>query len=53
MTEPRLICPRCGSDNIVKNGRTRRGKQNYLCRDCGRQFVENPQWKPNKQMPSL
>jgi hypothetical protein len=31
---------------IIKNGTTRRGKQNYQCRDCGRQFVEHPQWKP-------
>lgn len=31
---------------MMKNGTTRRGKQNYKCRDCGRQFVENPQWKP-------
>lgn len=30
----------------MKNGTTRRGKQNHKCRDCGRQFVENPQWKP-------
>jgi IS1 family transposase len=30
----------------MKNGPTRWGKQNYKCRDCGRQFVENPQWKP-------
>jgi transposase-like protein len=37
----------------MKNGTTRRGKQNYKCRVhlwrgealCGRQFVENPQWK--------
>lgn len=42
---PYLQCPNCGSDDIVKNGTTRRGKQNYKCRDCGRQFVENPQWK--------
>jgi insertion element IS1 protein InsB len=41
-----LICPTCGSDDIVKNGTTRRGKQNYKCRDCNRQFVENPQWQP-------
>ena len=42
-----LICPSCGSDDIMmKNGTTRRGKQNYKCRDCGRQFVENPKWKP-------
>ncbi|MFM7426820.1 MAG: IS1 family transposase, partial [Elainella sp.] len=44
--KPYLICPSCGSDDVMKNGTTRRGKQNYNCRDCGRQFVENPQWKP-------
>jgi insertion element IS1 protein InsB len=30
----------------MKNGTTRRGKQNHKCRDCGRQFVEDPQWQP-------
>jgi insertion element IS1 protein InsB len=52
--KPYLICPTCGSDDVMKNGTTRRGKQNYKCRVhlrrgealCGRQFVENPQWKP-------
>lgn len=44
--KPYLICPSCGSDDIMKNGTTRRGKQNYKCRECGRQFVEDPQWKP-------
>ena len=44
--KPYLLCPTCGSDDIMKNGTTRRGKQNYKCRDCGRQFVENPQWQP-------
>ena len=43
--KPYLICPNCGSDDIMKNGTTHRGKQNYQCRDCGRQFVENPQCK--------
>jgi insertion element IS1 protein InsB len=33
----------------MKNGHTRRGKQSYKCRDCGRQFVENPQWKPRQK----
>jgi insertion element IS1 protein InsB len=41
-----LTCPTCGSHDIVKNGMTRRGKQNHKCRDCNRQFVEEPQWKP-------
>jgi IS1 family transposase/transposase-like protein len=38
-------CPNCQSCDVVKNGRTRHDKQNYKCRDCGRQFVENPQWR--------
>jgi insertion element IS1 protein InsB len=41
-----LTCPTCGSCDIVKNGMTRCGKQNYKCQDCNRQFVEDPQWKP-------
>jgi transposase-like protein len=41
-----MTCPICGSHDISKNGTTRRGKQNYKCRDCNRQFVEDPQWKP-------
>jgi insertion element IS1 protein InsB len=44
--KPYLICPSCGSDDVMKNGMTRRGKQNHKCRDCGRQFVEDPQWAP-------
>ena len=44
--QPELTCSTCGSHDISKNGTTRRGKQNYKCRDCGRQFVEDPQWKP-------
>ena len=41
-----MTCPTCGSHDISKNGTTRRGKQNHKCRDCNRQFVEDPQWQP-------
>ena len=41
-----MTSPTCGSHDISKNGTTRRGKQNHKCRDCGRQFVEDPQWQP-------
>ena len=40
-----MNCPNCQSLNIVKNGLIHNGKQNYRCKDCGRQFVENPQQK--------
>ncbi|MCG3109771.1 hypothetical protein L3N51_02067 [Metallosphaera sp. J1] len=32
-------CPSCGSNHVVKNGKIR-GRQFYLCRECGRKFVE-------------
>ena len=35
-------CPTCNSTKIVKNGFNATGKQNHLCRECGRQFVLNP-----------
>ncbi|MGG6240946.1 FCD domain-containing protein [Nodosilinea sp. AN01ver1] len=35
----RTKCPRCGSFEISRNGR-RAGRQNYLCKACGRQFLE-------------
>jgi transposase-like protein len=35
-----MNCPKCNSNNIRKNGH-RRGKQNYQCKNCGRQFIDN------------
>ncbi len=35
----RMQCPHCSSSQIRRNGH-RHGKQNYLCRNCGRQFIE-------------
>lgn len=35
-------CPTCDSAQTVKNGRIHNGKQRFLCRECGRQFVEQP-----------
>jgi transposase-like protein len=33
-----MDCPECKSTKIQKNGK-KRGKQNYLCVQCGRQFI--------------
>jgi transposase-like protein len=33
-----MKCPECKSDHIHKNGK-KRGKQNYICVDCQRQFL--------------
>ena len=37
-----MQCPECHSTHIRKNGK-RRGKQNHICVNCNRQFVESPQ----------
>lgn len=34
-----MKCPKCQSTSFRKNGR-RNGRQNYLCKNCGRQFLE-------------
>ena len=34
-----MQCPRCTSTHIRKNGK-QRGKQNYICVQCGRQFLQ-------------
>ncbi|MDR1445013.1 MAG: IS1 family transposase, partial [Treponema sp.] len=36
-----MTCPRCQSHNISRNGKKSNGKQNYLCKDCGRQFISD------------
>jgi IS1 family transposase/transposase-like protein len=44
-------CPECFSPNFKRDGHTRHGKQNYQCKNCGRNFSEDatqapiPQWK--------
>lgn len=34
-----MECPECKSTHIRKNG-IKKGKQNYICVDCGRQFID-------------
>ena len=35
-----MKCPKCGSTHIRKNGK-RGDKQNHICADCGRQFIDH------------
>lgn len=37
-----MECPECKSAHISKNGR-KKGKQNYICVDCSRQFINDYQ----------
>lgn len=51
---PMPPCPDCTSNctskRTVKNGHIHTGKQRYLCRGCGRQFVENPTENPTNKV---
>jgi insertion element IS1 protein InsB len=38
-----MVCQNCGGSQIVKNGFSYYEKQNFKCKECGRQFVENGQ----------
>ena len=34
-----VCCPLCGSENIIRSGKTQKGIQRYRCSDCGKRFV--------------
>ena len=34
-----MKCANCGSDNLMKNGTHKGGRQKYKCRDCGSEKV--------------
>ena len=40
-----MNCPSCHSSHIKKNGHIHNGKQNFRCKECGRQFVADTQKK--------
>lgn len=37
-----MKCPECHSDKFVKNGHTSYGSRRFRCKNCRRQFVNNP-----------
>ena len=43
---PTPPCPRCSATHVVRNGRLRSGSPQFLCRGCGRRFVERPRKGP-------
>ncbi len=38
-------CPDCHSVAVIKSGSIHTGKQNYACKDCVRQCVEDPEFR--------
>lgn len=46
----RYKCPVCKSEHLVKNGKTKSGKQRYSCKKCNKRFITNYSYnacKPN------
>jgi transposase-like protein len=46
------MCPTCKSTDIVKSGKSRKGRQRYLCKSCKRRFV-NFDALPGRRVPVL
>jgi transposase-like protein len=44
-----MNCPECKSSEVVMNGKIHNGKQRYKCKECNRQFIDNPQNTPISQ----
>ena len=44
-----MNCSKCQSTSVIKYGHTHYGKPRFLCKECGRQFVENPSRQPIDQ----
>lgn len=49
---PVLNCKFCHSPNIMKYGK-KNGKQNYMCKDCKRKFVNNIDFENMKYNPKI
>ncbi len=43
-----MQCPECESSHINKNGK-KKGKQNYICVNCHRQFIDS--YQPHRGYP--
>ena len=39
-------CPSCAATHVVRNGSNQSGTPTFLCRGCGRRFVERPKSGP-------
>ncbi len=39
------MCPACNSENTIRNGSIHNGKPGFRCKQCGKQFAENPENK--------
>lgn len=46
-------CPRCGSDNLVKNGHNKVNSQQAHCKDCGAYFVLEPKAPPHQDTKDM
>lgn len=44
------ICPHCYSQKIVKNGKTGTGKQQYVCRCCGKRALDYYTYKAYRSL---
>ncbi len=47
-----ICCPECSADAYYRYGKTRQGKQKYLCLMCGRQFTPGRKREEVRERPA-
>ncbi|MHC1743907.1 MAG: IS1 family transposase [Syntrophobacteraceae bacterium] len=50
--DERICCPACSADTYYRYGKTRQGKQKYLCLMCGRQFTPGRKREEIRERPA-
>jgi transposase-like protein len=48
-----ISCPHCHGTTIVRNGKKYNEAQNYLCKDCGRQFIAGHERACRGSLPEI
>lgn len=46
-------CPSCNSSEVVRKGSDRKGRQRYLCKDCGKSFGSDEPSMENRNRATL
>ncbi len=52
LPENPVQCPNCDSDTLYRYGKSKTGKQRYLCLMCNRQFTSDAARRPAKNKPA-
>jgi transposase-like protein len=51
MAKRAVKCIHCGEEKVIRNGKSKSGKQRYKCKECGKRF--QVEYRNNGSKPSV